>query len=119
MKCASGALFVASCAETAILPRMSSSLTHESRSIALEMHHVLSDIDPVRWRGEAADRLRAKLRAVHARMAALTNRRWPEKGAPSNKRLNLDYEKEINKKRWVPPSKKVINKVAAFELPCE
>ncbi len=55
--------------------------------IAMELHRALSDIDPARWRAEAAGALRAKLAALQSRLSAVTDQKWPETGARLRGRL--------------------------------
>ena len=66
---------------------MNPSLTHESRQVAVELHRALSDIDPARWRAEAAEGLRAKLQLVQSRLGSLTEQRWPARGERVRTRL--------------------------------
>src|SRR3954469_24307559 len=41
---------------------------HADRALVLELHAVLSEIDPVRWRDGAADALRVRLVELHQRL---------------------------------------------------
>lgn len=66
---------------------MEDSLAVESGRLAIELHRVLSEIDPVRWRAGAADAVRTKLDDIQAKLAGLTGRRWPERGAALCARL--------------------------------
>ena len=66
---------------------MTPALTQESRQVAVDLHRALSDIDPARWRTEAADGLRAKLQHVQAQLSSLTEQRWPDRGHALRERL--------------------------------
>lgn len=56
-------------------------LAAESGELATELHRALSEIDPVRWRAGAAEKVRSKLHAIQGRLSGLTAQRWPDAGA--------------------------------------
>ena len=59
----------------------------ESGRLVMELHGALSEIDPARWHAGAADALRTRLRAIEARLTALTQQTWPEAGAALRAKL--------------------------------
>lgn len=54
-------------------------LADESGQLVVELHRVLSDIDPARWHAGAADAVRGRLAALRARAAELMEAHWPER----------------------------------------
>jgi len=74
----------------------------EDRDLALQLHQLLSDIDPVRWRGEMAARLKAsltelqpKLQRRHATLAGALQSELP---ASDSKSQWLAFKKRIQPK---------------------
>ncbi|HJL16721.1 MAG TPA: hypothetical protein RMH99_13745 [Sandaracinaceae bacterium LLY-WYZ-13_1] len=63
---------------------MTRSLADESGRLMLELHWALLEIDPARWRADAAARARAEMRRIQRRLAELT-----EKGEGSSLRPPL------------------------------
>jgi len=53
---------------------MAHALARDGQEIALELHELLKDIDPIRWRDEVEEGARARLEALQARVAELTDR---------------------------------------------
>jgi dolichol kinase len=66
---------------------MTRALVVESGELVLDLYGTLAEMDPVRWRGDAADRARSKIREIDARLAALVSERWPEKTEAVRERL--------------------------------
>ena len=66
---------------------MSQALATESGRLIIELHAALQEMDPVRWNHTAADSLRAKIRAIQAKLGGLTAAGWPEGGHPLHGRL--------------------------------
>lgn len=52
-------------------------LTPESRQIALDLHALLNDLEPARWKDEKLDELRARLQDIQLRMESLLDA-WAE-----------------------------------------
>lgn len=57
-------------------------LADESGRLVLELHGVLQEMDRARWKAEATDALRARLRAIQERMKALTDSSSPASSQP-------------------------------------
>ncbi len=57
---------------------MATSIALDSRQLALELHALLRDIDPARWRDEVADGARDRLAQIEDNLAALVERSWPD-----------------------------------------
>ncbi len=53
---------------------MAHALALDGQEIALELHELLRDIDPIRWRDEVEEGARARLEALQARVAELRDR---------------------------------------------
>lgn len=54
------------------------SLALDSRRVALDLHQVLAQLDPARWRSELEGPVRAQLRDIERALSALVERSWPE-----------------------------------------
>lgn len=70
----------------------------EERDIALQLHHVLSDIDPARWRDEMASKLKPKLAELSAR---LERRSGATEALASTLRAELPALEAPDKSRWL------------------
>lgn len=61
---------------------MQHTFADESGRLVVELHRILSEIDPARWHAGAAEAAREKLRAVQAKLTQLTSQRWPKSDGP-------------------------------------
>jgi dolichol kinase len=68
-------------------------LADRSGQLVVELHRVLSDIDPARWNAGAAEAVRARLAELRARVAELAEAHWPEREARLPASLSELYQR--------------------------
>lgn len=66
---------------------MSDALVAESGELVRDLYGTLSEMDEARWRSDAADTARARIREISARIATLVEERWPERAEVVRERL--------------------------------
>jgi dolichol kinase len=58
--------------------QMSHALTLDSRDLALELHALLREIDPVHWRSDLEAAIRLRMASLERRLTELLQSSWPE-----------------------------------------